>query len=144
MMPSQIAEFRNSAAQCLYGIIALTLVTFVCFRLKVDLATTAFIYLAVIVLLSLIGSYFASVFLILVAVAGLAYFFAPPVFSFAIDLPEDISLVIVFLLTSLMVTGLVRRSRKLTEAAQQAEIVAKQAERELRPPIPGYAGSRGS
>lgn len=131
-MPSQIATFRRSAAQCFYGIIALTLVTFVCFRLKADLATTALIYLAVIVLLSLIGSYVASVVLILMAVAGLAYFFAPPIFSLAIDLPQDISLVIVFLLTSLMVTWLVRRSRKLTEAALQAEVVAKQAERELR------------
>jgi PAS domain S-box-containing protein len=132
MMPSQIATFRRSAAQCFCGIIALTLVTFVCFRLKADLATTAFIYLAVIVLLSLIGSYLASVVLTLIAVAGLAYFFAPPVFSFTIDLPQDIALVIVFLLTSLMVTGLVRRARKLTEAALLAEVVAKQAERELR------------
>jgi PAS domain S-box-containing protein len=132
MMPSKIATFRSLAAQCFYGIIVLTMVTFVCFRLKADLATTAFIYLAVIVLLSLIGSYLASVFLTITAVAGLAYFFAPPVFSFAIDLPQDIALVIVFLLTSLVMTGLVRRGRKLTEAALQAEVVAKQAERELR------------
>jgi PAS domain S-box-containing protein len=92
----------------------------------------AFIYLAVIVLLSLFGSYFASAFLILMAVAGLAYFFSPPVFNSAIDLPQDIALVIVFLLTPLTVTGLVRRSRKLTEAALRAEVVAKKAERELR------------
>jgi hypothetical protein len=61
MMPSQIATFRRSAAQCFCGIIALTVMTFVCLRLKADLATTAFIYLAVIVLLSLIGSYVVSV-----------------------------------------------------------------------------------
>ena len=106
------------------------MVTLVCLRLKADLATTAFIYLAVIVLLSLFGSYFASVFFILMAVAGLAYFFAPPVFSSVIGLPQDIALVIVFSLTPLTVTGLVRRARKLTEAALQAEVVAKQAERE--------------
>ena len=39
---------------------------------------------------------------------------------------------IVFLLTPLTVTGLVRRARKLTVAALQAEVLAKQAERELR------------
>jgi hypothetical protein len=61
MMPSQIATFRRSATQCFCGIIALTLVSFVCLRLKADFATTAFIYLAVIVLLSLIGSYVVSV-----------------------------------------------------------------------------------
>jgi PAS domain S-box-containing protein len=132
MMPSQIATFRRSAAQCFCGIIALAVVTFVCLRLKADLATTAFIYLAVIVLLSLIGSYLASVVLILMAVAGLAYFFNPPVVSSMIDLPQDIALVIVFTLTPLTVTGLVRRTRKLTKAALRAEVLAKQAARELR------------
>ncbi len=131
-MPRQIATFRSSAAQCFCGIIALTLVTLVCLRLRADLATTAFIYLAVIVLLSLIGSYLASVILILIAVAGLAYFFATPALSLSINLPQDIALVIVFLLTSLTVTGLVRRTDKLTEAAFNAERMAKQAERELR------------
>ena len=108
------------------------MVTFVCLRLKADLATTAFIYLAVIVLLSLIGSYLASVVLILMAVAGLAYFFNPPIVSSMIDLPQDIALVIVFTLTPLTVTGLVRRTRKLTKAALRAEVLAKQAARELR------------
>src|ERR1700730_10530696 len=131
MMPSRIATFRGSAAQCFFGIIALTVVTVVCFRLKADLATTAFIYLAVIVLLSLIGSYFVSVVLVLMAIAALGYFFAQPAFSFTIDLPQDIALLIVFLLTSFTVTGLVRRTRKLTPALQ-AEAVVKEAEGELR------------
>ena len=131
-MPSQIAKFRRPAAQCVCGIIALAVVTFLCFRHRADLATTAFIYLAVLVLLSLFGSYLASTFLILMAVAGLAYFFAPPGFSSAMGLPQDIALVIVFLLTPLTVTGLVRRARKLTQAARQAEDVAEQAARELR------------
>src|ERR1700722_10884023 len=132
MMPSQITLFRRSAAQCFFGIIALTLLTFVCLRLKADLATTAFIYLAVIVLLSLIGSYLASVVLILVAIADLVYFFNPPVVGSMIDLPQDIALVIVFTLTPLTVTGLVRRARKLTKAALRAEVTARQAARGLR------------
>ena len=131
-MPSQIAKFQRPAAQCFCEIIALAVVTFICFRLRADLATTAFICLAVLVLLSLFGSYLASGLLILMAVAGLAYFFAPPDFGSAMGLPQDIALVIVFLLTPLTVTGLVRRARKLTQAAQQSEDVAKQAARELR------------
>jgi PAS domain S-box-containing protein len=131
-MENSTETFWRATQQCFFGCIALALVTIVCFRLKVDFPTTAFVYLAVIVLLSLIGSYFASVVLIIVAVAGLAYFFFPPIFSFMIDLPQDIALAIVFLLTSLMVTGLVRRTRKLTGAALQAEVLAKQAESELR------------
>ena len=118
MRPTQKAIFRGPAAQFFYGIIALTSVSFVCFQLKADNATVAFIYLVVIVLLSLMGSYFASAVLILLAVAGLNYFFTPPIFSFNIDLPQDIALLIVFPLVSFIVTGLVRR--------------AEQAKRELR------------
>jgi hypothetical protein len=70
MMPSQIAKFRRSAVQCFCGTIALAVVTFVCLRLKADLATTAFIYLAVIVLLPLIGSYVVSVVFTILSVAA--------------------------------------------------------------------------
>ena len=70
MMPSRIATFRGSAAQCFYGTTALAVVTFVCFRLEADLATTAFIYLAVIVLLAPIGSYFVSVVFTILSVAA--------------------------------------------------------------------------
>jgi hypothetical protein len=71
-MPSQIATFRRSAAQCFYGITALSLVlvTIVWFRLKADLAMTAFIYLAVIVLLCLFGSYVVSVVFTILSVAA--------------------------------------------------------------------------
>jgi hypothetical protein len=60
MMPSQIATFRRSAARCFCGIIALAVVIFVCLRLTADLATMAFIYLAVTVLIPLIGNYVVS------------------------------------------------------------------------------------
>ena len=69
-MPSQIATFRRSAAQCFDGIIALAVATFVCCRLKVDLATTALIYLTVIVLPCLIGSYVVSVVFTIPSVAA--------------------------------------------------------------------------
>jgi PAS domain S-box-containing protein len=110
MLPPYKAIFRGSAAQFFYGIIALTLVSFVCFQLKAANSTVAFIYLVVIALLSLMSSYFASAALILLAVAGLDYFFTPPIFSFNIDLPQDIALLIVFPLVSFIVTGLVRRA----------------------------------
>jgi PAS domain S-box-containing protein len=112
MRRNQTAIFRGPVAQLFYGIIALTLMSFVCFQLKADNATVAFIYLVVIVLLSLMGSYFASAVLILLAVAALNYFFTRPIFSFNINLPEDVALVIVFPLVSFIVTGLVRRAHQ--------------------------------
>ena len=97
-----------------------------CFGLGLDLATTAFAYLIVIVLLSLMGSFFASAILSITAVAGLNYFFAQPIFNFRVDYPQDVMLVIAFLLTSLIVTGLIGKARSQMEAALQAEATLRE------------------
>ena len=89
----------RSVAQGFFGGIALALVTMACFRLGLDLATTAFAYLIVIVVHSLMGSFYVSAILSIIAVAALNYFFAPPIFNFCVDEPQDTVLVIVFLLT---------------------------------------------
>jgi hypothetical protein len=56
MLESRAGTFWRAAQQCFFGSIALTIVTIFCFRLGANLPTMAFIYLAFIVLLSLIGS----------------------------------------------------------------------------------------
>jgi PAS domain S-box-containing protein len=128
----QAATLRRSAVQCFLGTIALALVTLACFRLEAGLATTAFVYLIVIVLLSLRGSFFVSAILSIVAVVALNYFFSPPIFNFRVDYPLDVVLVVAFLLTSLIVTGLVGRVLQQTEAALAAQARAEQAESEMR------------
>ncbi len=120
MMRNQTTKFWRSAAQCSFGCIALAVVTLACFQLEVGLAATAFVYLIVIVLLSLMGSFLVSAILSIVAVGGLNYFFAPPIFNFRVDYPLDVALVAAFLLSSLIVSGLVGKVRRQTEAARQA------------------------
>src|SRR5258707_14212927 len=81
---------RRVVGQCLAGGVALALVTVVCVQLGLGLATTAFLYLMAIVLLSLRASFLLSAGLSLAAGGLLAYFFAPPLFSFRIeDLSEE-------------------------------------------------------
>ena len=117
----------RSVAQGFFGGIALALVTVACFRLWLDLATAAFVYLIVIVLLSLMGSIlYVSAVLSIIAVAALNYFFAPPIFNFRVDQPQDAVVVIAFLLTSLIVTGLVEKARSQTEAALDAEAALRE------------------
>jgi len=53
---NETTNLRNLAAQFFLGSIALALVTLAFFRLGIDLASTAFAYLIVIVLLPLVGS----------------------------------------------------------------------------------------
>jgi len=120
-------HFWRSVAQGFFGGIALALVTLACFSLGLDLATTAFAYLIVIVLLSLMGSFYVSAVLSIIAVAALNYFFAPPIFNFRVDQAQDSLLVIAFLLTSVIVTGLVRKAQRRIGSRRTAPGVAKVA-----------------
>ena len=107
--------------QYLLGAFSLTLLTILCFRLGLDLPTAAFLYLILITLISLTGSFDGSVVLSIAAVACLNYFFAPPIFSLRVESARDIVLVTAFLVTALTVTRLVVSARGRSEAALQAE-----------------------
>jgi len=66
--PQNLHGFWRFVAQFLSGSVALALLTFVCFRLQLNLATTACLYLIVIVLLSLLGSFLSAAVVSLIAV----------------------------------------------------------------------------
>ena len=68
MNHNQTYRFWRSAGQCLIGGIAVALVTFVCFRLDVSVTTTALLYLIVVVLASLTGSFVLSVVVSIIAI----------------------------------------------------------------------------
>jgi len=119
MLHDQNYRFWRAVAQYLSGSIALALLTFVCFRFQLDLATTAFLYLIAIALLSLQGSFLLSAVLSLIGVGCLAYYFAPPDFSFHVSDPFDAVAIIAFLTTSAVITRSVSRARKSTETLRE-------------------------
>jgi K+-sensing histidine kinase KdpD len=122
----------HSVAQGFFGGIALALVTLACFRLGLDLATAAFAYLIVIVVLSLMGSFYVSAVLSIIAVAALNYFFALPNFNFRVEEPQDAVLVIAFLLTSLIVTGLKPDGRNAQSRGRIAAVAGGACSRHSR------------
>jgi C4-dicarboxylate-specific signal transduction histidine kinase len=139
MLHNQNYRFWRAVAQSLYGCLGLALLTFVCFRLGLSVGTTACLYLIVIVLLSLQGSFLSSAVVSLIAVACLAYYFAPPIFSFQVSDPFDGVAVVAFLTTSAVITYLVSRVRIRTEqlvstnAKLEAQIIErKQAQESLQ------------
>ena len=95
----------------LVGIGGLALITFVCFQIDFGVARTGFAYVILLALLSVLGSFSASIVLSILAVACLNYFFAPPLFEFRIDAVDDIERMAAFLTTSLVVTALVNKLR---------------------------------
>src|SRR5580704_12092575 len=83
------------------------LVTWIGWRLGLPARIVGFVYLLVIVLASLFDSFLTSAVLSIVAVLCLDYFFIPPIFSLTVTDGVDVLTLVVFLVTALIVTGLV-------------------------------------
>jgi two-component system sensor histidine kinase KdpD len=108
--------FWGSVIRAVPGTLLVGLVTFICFGLGVNLTVTAFLYLIVVVLQSLIGDFASSAAVSILADLSLNYFFVPPVFSFRISDSSDTWALITFLVTGLVVT------RLTTQLRQEADI----------------------
>ncbi|UVO35966.1 PAS domain S-box protein [Bradyrhizobium arachidis] len=116
----RISSFKRSAPQLTLGSIALAAVTLTCLYFQAHFAAAAFAYLLVVLLFSLMGSFIVSSALCIVAIAALAYYFAPPAFSLRIDDPRDIPVVVAFFIVSVAGTYLIGKLRQEREAARLA------------------------
>jgi len=115
--------------QFLLGIAGLALITFVCFEIKFGVGRTAFAYLILVTLLSLLGSFAVSVVLSVAAVACLNFFFVPPLFDFRVDDPDDIVRVAAFLIASLIVTALTAKLKRVERALEESKDRLEEAQR---------------
>ncbi len=113
---SDFHKFWRSAKLCLVGGLGLALITIICTRLRLNLATIGFLYMIIVVLLSRAGDFVSSIFIAVAAVCCLSYV-APPAYSFRVDDRLDIVAIVAFLTTSVVIVGLVSRLRKMTEDA---------------------------
>lgn len=110
-------KFWRSAAPFLFGVIGLAPVTLACFRIHVGLATAALLYLLIVVLVSLKGSFVSSALVSVVAGGCLDYFFTTPLFTLEMNDPPTYMAISVFLIVSLIITRLVSRVNKHAEEA---------------------------
>ncbi len=100
------------AAQCLFGAVALALLTYVCFRFQANSTTVALLYLIVIVVVSLTSSFIPAAFVSIVAYVCLDTFFTAPLLRPAMREPLDVMAPVAFLTTSFVITRLMSRVRK--------------------------------
>jgi signal transduction histidine kinase len=108
-------EAGRVAAICAAGVVALLALSYLCFRLKFGLTQAGFTLLVAVTLIALLRSYVASIVVSLAAFAGLNYFFTPPLFTLWVADPDDISALVAFLTTSLIVAGLTTQIQRLAE-----------------------------
>jgi PAS domain S-box-containing protein len=121
MKQDRPSRFWRSVAQCVLGGIGLSVVTFLGFRLGLGFAAAAFADLILIVLLSLIGNFTASIILSFAAVLSLDYFFTQPLLSFYVEALNDILGLAGFLTSSIMITGLAVKLRKMASHARASQ-----------------------
>ena len=112
-------KFWRSAAECLVASLALASLTVICYRLHVNIAAAGLLFVIVVVIISRVGSFVSSVFAAIFAALCLAHI-APPAFSLEVSDPLDIVAIISFLVTSLVIAGLVSQVRKQAEDARSS------------------------
>jgi SAM-dependent methyltransferase len=114
MNRSHISQFRYLPTPLTLGAATLALATWACFGLGLGSATTTCVYLLIIVLLSLMD-FVSSVIFSIIAVGCLDFFFQTPLFDFGVENAQDLTTLFVFLITSIVITSLVRRLRRPEE-----------------------------
>jgi len=117
-LPTQIKtkEFRFEVAKLLTASLALVLIAVVVQRLTSHVGILVLIYITAIALLSRVLGAVSATLVIIVAVLCLLYVI-PPAYSFRVSNPVDVVAVIFFLITGLVITGLVSTLRKMREEA---------------------------
>ena len=122
MNETEPSQFRRVAGQVVLGSLGVALITGVCYPAHLNVGIPGFLYLLVVVLLSLTGGFASSAVVSVIAIACLNYFFVPPVLSFEIMEPVDGAAMLTFLVTSLVITRLaskVRDQYRATEAKRK-------------------------
>jgi signal transduction histidine kinase len=119
----------KSATQLLIGIIGLALITFVAVLLHLQPGATSLLYLIVVVFVSLRAGFVSSVAVSLIAVVSLNYYFLPLFSDSGTQNPLAIVATGAFLITAWVITGMVARVRKLTEAQLSLRFEERLAER---------------
>ena len=119
MKHNQTHRFWRAAAQCLLGGIAAAVVTFACFRLNAGVTTAALLYLIIVVLASLTGSFVLSAVVSIIAILCLDYFFTAPFFSLTMIEPLDAVALATFLGTALVITSLMSKRQRAEETLRE-------------------------
>jgi len=116
----------RSLIRTLSGCLVIGLITLVCYRLRLNLGVTGFVYLLVVVFQSRVSNLASSAVVSLVAVLCLDFFFTAPLFSLEVTSPLDILALLSFLTTGLVITRLTTQVR---EEAAISNIQRQQVDR---------------
>src|SRR5258708_10986794 len=119
----------HAARQFLFGTIGLALITLAAVPLHLQPGAISLLYLIVVVFVSLRAGFVSSIAVSLIAVFCLHYYFLPLFSSLGTKNPLAIVAAVAFLITAWVITAMVARVRKLTEAQLSLRFEERLAER---------------
>jgi PAS domain S-box-containing protein len=122
---------RLAGAPWLLGGIGLVVVTVVGYRLGANVGIASCAYLIVVALLSLMGSFIATLAFSMAAALCLSYFFAPPISNLWIENASDAALLIVFLTAAIIIATVTAAATKWKQSLQTALDEKQQAQARL-------------
>ena len=109
---------------CLAGLAAVALVTFIGFRLHLNLSASGSLYFLIVVMVSIVWGFWEASVTSLIAVGCLNYFFVPPVFTWTVSDPQNWVALATFEIAALTVSELSTRvqEKARAEARQRVEV----------------------
>jgi two-component system sensor histidine kinase KdpD len=111
--------------QCAAGCAAIAVSTFIAYRLHFPVSTAGFIYLLIVVAISLGYGVWQATFVSLIAVSCLNYFFIPPIFTFQVADERDWIALVSFQVCALLVSRLSTREQRIARDANYQRIQMK-------------------
>ena len=114
----QAARVRRAVSHVVLGVLGIGVVTLACYPLHLQFAIPAFLYLLVVVVLSLVAGFTPAAITSIFGVACLDYLFIPPLLTWNIENPLDGVALVAYLLTSLIITRLASKARLEARTAE--------------------------
>jgi len=120
-----------SMALLFAGTVALALLTYFCFLLRVNSTAVGLLFLIVIVLVSLRASFVPAALVAILAYLSLDYFFTAPLFTLGMNQTLDYVAPVAYVLIAFVITQLMFRVRQSQEKERRAEETLRRAQADL-------------
>ena len=119
MRITKTSRYWSIGGQTLVGALAVALITVFLYPAHVNAGIPAFLFLLLVVTLSLYGGFAAAAVVSIIAVGCVDYFFIPPLLEWQITDPIDAVGLFTFWATSLVITRLASNARREAETAER-------------------------
>jgi two-component system sensor histidine kinase KdpD len=128
---SSVVRWTNSKkgrflAQCLAACVALAILTWVGFALRLNLATASFLYLLLVVMMALLCGFWQASITSVLAVGCLDYFFTQPLLHFVMTDPQEVVALGAFEVTTIVISRLSAKELRSSREAAAHRVAMEQ------------------